>query len=97
MAMDEEAGGLDVELLSNVFADLDQIAATLAAGAGLRFVQVLDARQMLGQRLTAGTGTRGFREPRTTRPATFPAPWPRASRPARARSVSNEKEAAAGS
>jgi hypothetical protein len=54
--MHEEPGGLDVELFADVFADLHQILATLAAGAGFRFVSVFDARQMLGQGLAAGAG-----------------------------------------
>jgi hypothetical protein len=33
MAMDEELGRFNVQLLGDVFANLDQFAATLAAGA----------------------------------------------------------------
>ena len=58
VTMDEESGRFDIELFADVFTDLDQIAAALAAGAGFRFVMVLDARQMIGQRLAAGTRTR---------------------------------------
>jgi hypothetical protein len=32
-AMDEEAGGLDIQLFADVFADLDQVVAALPAGA----------------------------------------------------------------
>jgi hypothetical protein len=31
--MDEEAGGLDIQLFADVFADLDQVVAALPAGA----------------------------------------------------------------
>jgi hypothetical protein len=44
-------GGLDVELLADVFADLDEGRAALAAGAGFRLVAVFDARQVRRQRL----------------------------------------------
>ena len=53
MALHEEACRFDIELLADVFADLDQRLTALAAGAGLGFVSLLDARQMIGQRLPA--------------------------------------------
>jgi hypothetical protein len=43
-----EFGRLDVELLADVLADLDQRAAALATAAGFRFVAVFDARQVGG-------------------------------------------------
>ena len=46
--MNEEFCGFDIQLFADVFTDLDQILAALAAGAGFRFVAVLDARQMIG-------------------------------------------------
>ena len=59
--MNEETGRLDIELLADIFTNLDQILATLSAGAGFRFVAMLDARQMFGQRLTTGTRARHWR------------------------------------
>jgi hypothetical protein len=56
MAMDEEAGGLDIELLADVLTDFDQILAALAASTRVRFMPVFNARQMLGERLA----TRAF-------------------------------------
>jgi hypothetical protein len=44
----------DVQLLADVFADLHQCAAALAAGTVDWLVTMLDARQMLGQRLPLG-------------------------------------------
>jgi hypothetical protein len=63
VAMNEELRRLDVELLTDVFADEHQVLAALAAGTGLRFMAMLDARQMLGKGLPAsalafGTGSR---------------------------------------
>ena len=55
MAMDEETGRLDIELLADVFADLDEVAAAVPAGAGFRFVAMLNARQFRRQGITAGT------------------------------------------
>jgi hypothetical protein len=49
--MDEETGRFDVELFADVFADLDQITAAVAAGAGFRFVAMFDARQFGGKGL----------------------------------------------
>jgi len=46
VAMDKELGGFDIELLGDVFADLDQVLAALTALAGLRFVAVFNTRQM---------------------------------------------------
>ena len=43
-----EFGRLDVELLADVLADLDQRAAVLTTAAGFRFVAVFDARQVGG-------------------------------------------------
>ena len=57
--MDEEAGGLDIQLLADVFADLDQVLAALAAGAGLRFVTMFDARQVFRKGLATGARTLG--------------------------------------
>lgn len=54
MAVHEELGRFHIELLADVFADLDQLAAALTAGAGLGFVAVFDARQVLRQRLATG-------------------------------------------
>jgi hypothetical protein len=45
--MDEELGGFDIQLFADVFTDLDQLTAALAAGAGFRFVPVFDAGQMI--------------------------------------------------
>ena len=45
MVMDEETGRFDVQLLADVFTDLDQRTAAVAAGAGFRFVPMFDARQ----------------------------------------------------
>ncbi len=47
MAMDKEFGRLDVQLFGDVFADLDQVLAALAASARFGFVTVLDAGQMI--------------------------------------------------
>lgn len=51
--MHEETCRLDIELFGNIFADLDQILAALAAGARSRFMPVFDSRQMLRQGLAA--------------------------------------------
>jgi hypothetical protein len=48
VTVDKELGGLDIELFSDVFADLDQVLAALTALAGLRLVTVFNARQMRG-------------------------------------------------
>ncbi|BBP05408.1 hypothetical protein SFPGR_28300 [Sulfuriferula plumbiphila] len=59
--MHEEAGGLDIQLFADVCANLDQILATLAAGAGCRFMPVFNARQVLGQWLaTCSSPRRGL-------------------------------------
>jgi hypothetical protein len=49
--MNEEARRLDVELFADVFADLDEFAATGAARAGFGFVPMFDARQFGRQRI----------------------------------------------
>ena len=54
MALDEELGRDDAELLGHVLADPHQRLTTLPTGAGFGLVQVLDTRQLLGQGLTAG-------------------------------------------
>jgi superfamily II DNA or RNA helicase len=54
VAMDEEARRFDVELLADILANQRQCLAALATGAGLRFMSMLDARQMIRQGLTAG-------------------------------------------
>jgi hypothetical protein len=53
--MDEETGGFDIELLTDVFPDLDEVAAAVAAGAGLRFVAMFNARQFRRQGIAAGS------------------------------------------
>jgi len=50
--------GLHVELLGDVFTDFNQIAATLIALAGGRFMPVLDARQVIRQWLATGASAR---------------------------------------
>ena len=57
VAVHEEFGGFDVELFGDVFADFYQIAATLFALAGLRFMAVFDAWQVIRQRLAPGACT----------------------------------------
>ena len=54
MAMDEEPGGLDIQLFADVLADLDQIRAALATGARSRFMPLFNAWQVLGERLASG-------------------------------------------
>jgi hypothetical protein len=44
--MHEEFGGLDIELFVDTLADLDPRLAALPASAAVRFVAVLNARQM---------------------------------------------------
>lgn len=58
VTVNEESGGLHVKLLGDVFADFNQITATLTALAGGGFMPVLNARQVIRQRLTTGTGAR---------------------------------------
>jgi hypothetical protein len=48
MAVDKAPGRLGIQLLSDVFAALDQVRTALPALAGFRFVPVLDAREMVG-------------------------------------------------
>jgi hypothetical protein len=55
VAMHEEACRFHVQLLTDVFADLDQVGAALAALTGFWLMAVLDARQFRWQRLTAGS------------------------------------------
>ena len=50
-----QRGGRLNLVAANVFTDLDQIAATLVALAGLWFVTMFNAWQMIRQRLTTGT------------------------------------------
>jgi hypothetical protein len=52
--MDEKRCRRDVQLLADVLADLHQYAAALAAAAACWLVTMLNARQMLGQRLPTG-------------------------------------------
>ncbi len=59
--MDEEAGRFDIQLFADVLTDLDQVLAARCARTGVRFVAMFNARQMLGQGLTTGAGTRWFR------------------------------------
>jgi hypothetical protein len=54
VAMHEEARRLDIELLADVLADLDQVGAAPAALARFGLVAVLDARQFRRQRLAPG-------------------------------------------
>lgn len=64
MAVYEESGRFDIELLAHVFADFDQVPATAAAGTGFGFVAVFDARQMRRQGLAAGARTFGLEDGR---------------------------------
>ena len=80
VAMHEEAGGFDVQLFADVFANLDEVLAALPAGAGFRFVTVFDAGQMIRQHLTTGTGSRGAGSLRC-RPTPRPVSWPVRLRP----------------
>lgn len=59
MPMHKKLCRRDVQLLADVFADLHQRAAARATGAAGRLVAVLDARQLLGQRLPASPFVRG--------------------------------------
>ena len=52
--MHKKLGRRDIQLLADVFADFDQRAAALTAGAACWLVTMLDARQMLGQGLQPG-------------------------------------------
>ena len=60
MAVHEETCRFHVELLADVFADLDQASAALAARARLGFVVVLDTRQLWRQRLATSALARRF-------------------------------------
>jgi len=59
--MHEETGWLNVKLFADVLADLSEIIAALAAGAGFGFMAMFDTRQMIGQGLTTSTRTRCVR------------------------------------
>ena len=52
--MYEETRRLDVELLADILADLNQGATALAALARIGFMAMFDAHQMSRQRLAAG-------------------------------------------
>ena len=54
VAMYKKASRFNIELFADVFADLDEIAPTVAAGAGFRFVPVFDARQFERQGIATG-------------------------------------------
>lgn len=47
VAVHEEFGGFDVQLFGDIFTDFYQIAAALFALAGLRFMAVFDAWQVI--------------------------------------------------
>lgn len=64
MAVHEEARWLHVQLFADVFADLDQVGAALAALARLGLMAVLDALQFRRQRLAAGRFALGSRNAR---------------------------------
>lgn len=57
--MHEETGGLDIQLFADVFTNLDEILAALAAGAGCWFMAVFDAWQMVGQWLATCSSPQG--------------------------------------
>jgi hypothetical protein len=59
--MYKETRRLDVELLADILADLDQGATALAALARIGFMAMFDAHQMGWQRLAAGARTLRFR------------------------------------
>ena len=64
--MDEELRWFDVQLLANVFTDLNEIGTAGVTGACVRLMAVLDTRQMGGQRLTSGgTALGGWRRTRS--------------------------------
>jgi hypothetical protein len=48
MPVDKAPGRLDVQLFSDVFADLDQILTALPALAGRRCVPMFDTGEMVG-------------------------------------------------
>jgi hypothetical protein len=52
--MDEETRRFDVELLADVFTDLDQITATVATGAGFRLVTMFNTGQFRREGIAAG-------------------------------------------
>ena len=61
--MDEEARRFDVELLADVLADQNQVPSALAAGTGLGFVAMLDAR-LLDDRTMGDIGRKAAVEKR---------------------------------
>jgi hypothetical protein len=58
MTVQEEARWLNVQLLTDVLADLDQVGAALATLTRLGLMAVLDARQFRLQRLATGAFAR---------------------------------------
>jgi hypothetical protein len=58
--MHEEAGRFDIQLLGYVLTDLDQALAALVAGATLRVVAMLDAREMIWNGLPTGAFALGL-------------------------------------
>ncbi len=52
--MNEETRRFDIQLLADVFADLDQTSAALPAGARCRLMAVFDTRQLWRDRLATG-------------------------------------------
>lgn len=61
VADDGETGGFDVQLFADILADLDEVLATWATGAAVRFVADFAARQVGRQRLAAGAYARRAR------------------------------------
>ena len=59
MADHEEARWFDIQLLADIFADLDQVGLAGGTGTGFRFVAHLDPLQMFGQGLATCAGSRG--------------------------------------
>ena len=60
VAVNEELGGFDIQLFGDVFTDLDQVLTALTALAGLRFVKMVNARQMRWQGLATRARALGF-------------------------------------
>ncbi len=54
MAVNEETGRLNVQLLADVFTDLDEVTAAFATGAGFRLMPMFNAGQSRRQRIAAG-------------------------------------------
>ena len=61
MADDEEACRFYIQLLADIFANLDQVGLAGRAGAGFRFMAHVDTQQVFGQGLAA-SATSGFRK-----------------------------------